>query len=201
MRMNLLFPTLVGDVVNPDPTLNARLAEVIRERQRNDVDQAPYTTVHGGWQSGLDLLRSDAPAILQLRSFFEEQIGAYLTEAGRCHNTPGAPTRFAFDYTGWAVVLGPGGFQHEHVHAGTQVVGVYWVAVPDEPAGRGDLNLGDPRGGRVASRLGWETDRIRLVPEAGRLILFPSYLPHRVEQVTGAGVRISINFDVTIHPT
>lgn len=199
MRLSPMFPTLVGDVVLPDAAaLNGELAAWLRDRARTEEDRSPRTTVNVGWQSGLDLLDDPFPPLQALRSFFHAQVAEYLEQAGRCHHAADAPTRFTFDTVGWAVILRPGGFQHEHVHTRTQLVGVYWVEVPEALADRGALDLGDPRAGRVYGRSAWELDRVSLLPTAGRLVLFPSFVPHRVHQVAG-GDRISINFDVTVH--
>lgn len=201
MRIIPLFPTLIAEVHNPAAeAMNPALAELVRARERSEADQSPFTTVRRGWQSGLDLLDAPHPAIHALRGFFDAQIEAYLEAWGGASFTAGAPRGFAYEYTGWAVILRTGGFQHEHVHSKTDMVGVYYVEVPPGPpehAG-GALTLVDPRSGRVAARSVWEAVQHAVTAEAGKLVLFPSFLPHRVEQLTAPGERISINFDVTL---
>ena len=81
------------------------------------------------------------------------------------------------------------------------MTGIYYVAVPDAANGEspGDLVLTDPRAGRVAARSMWESAQHRVRPKPGMLLLFPSFVPHHVDQVQAPGRRISVNFDVTLH--
>jgi uncharacterized protein (TIGR02466 family) len=201
MRITPLFPTLIAEVRNPESdALNPALAAFVRGREGSERDQSAFTTVRRGWQSGLDLLDAPHPAITALRGFFNTQIEAYLNAWGGTSFTAGAPRGFGYEYTGWAVILRTGGFQHEHVHSRTDMVGVYYVEVPPVPPAEagGALTLVDPRAGRVAARSVWEAVQHAVTAEAGKLVLFPSFLPHRVEQLTAPGERISINFDVTL---
>jgi uncharacterized protein (TIGR02466 family) len=202
LRLHALFPTLVGEADHPDAeALNANLVDYVRWRERQEPDRSPLTTVNHGWQSGLDLLDADVPAIHALKRFINHHVELFLAEWGRLMHSASAPSSFRYDYRGWAVILRQGGFQHEHLHSRTNLVGVYYAQVPAVPPGvvaGGALSLTDPRGGRLATRAMWDVDRIALQPVAGRLLLFPSFLAHRVEQVLAPGERISINFDVQV---
>lgn len=88
----------------------------------------------------------------------------------------------------WMVRLGPGGRQAPHLHPSSWLSGVYYIAAPDADETAGALVIpsdGDPV---------WPVHT--LVPEAGKLVLFPSYfmhhtLPHRSEQP-----RVCVAFDV-----
>jgi uncharacterized protein (TIGR02466 family) len=200
-QIDVLFPTLLGMTQLPQPeALNRALAAHVGEREARERDQSHLTTVQNGWQSGLDFMEADVPAVHELKRFVNGRIEAFLAEWGRVAFVPGAVPAFNYSYTGWAVVLRPGGFQHEHVHTKTDVTGIYYVAVPDAPGGEpvGDLVLVDPRGGRLAARSMWESAQHRIRPRAGMLLLFPSFVPHHVDQVQAPGQRISVNFDVTL---
>jgi uncharacterized protein (TIGR02466 family) len=202
LQVTPVFPTLIAESHNPDgEAMNRDLAAFVRERERMDRDQSPFTTVNHGWQSGLDLLDAPLPAVTAFRAWINRQIEAYLNVWGGASFSPGAPRRFRYEYTGWAVILRTGGFQHEHVHSKTDLVGVYYVEVPPPQEGTrpGALTLLDPRAGRVAARSVWESVQHAVLPEAGKLVMFPSFVPHRVDQLTARGERISINFDVTLH--
>jgi uncharacterized protein (TIGR02466 family) len=97
----------------------------------------------------------------------------------------------------WAVVYGKDGRQKAHLHPGGWLSGVYYVAAP-RPDGassyRGPLILGalDPKDHGVDPP--WGTVEIEPVP--GRLVLFPSYVPHATQPSGVEGARISIAFDV-----
>jgi uncharacterized protein (TIGR02466 family) len=197
----VLFPTLLGEFQFPQPeALNKDLSAYIRGREQHDRDYSPFTTVNHGWQSGPDFFDVEIPPIQALRHFINPQLEHFLAEWGRISFNSGAPKSFRYQYTGWAVILRQGGFQHEHIHTKTDLIGVYYVEVPAvaEDVPTGDLTLIEPRGGRLASRAIWESAHYSIRPKPGTLLLFPSFVPHRVDQVRAPGDRISINFDVTI---
>ena len=97
----------------------------------------------------------------------------------------------------WAVVTGKDGRQKAHLHPAGWLSGVYYVAAP-RPEGAssygGSLILGalDPQAHGVDPP--WETREIEPLP--GRLVLFPSYVPHATQPSGVEGERISIAFDV-----
>ena len=201
LSVNALFPTLLGEAeFHEAESLNSELAAYILSRERSERDHSSFTSVNNGWQSGLDFLETDTPAITTLKQFFNRHIEEFLTQWGQTAFGVTRPRTFRYSYVGWAVILRQGGFQYEHVHSKTDLIGIYYVRVPDAPSGVpvGNLTLTDPRGGRLASRAIWETTQISVGPKPGTLLLFPSFVPHRVEQVLAPGERISINFDVTL---
>jgi Flp pilus assembly protein TadD len=94
----------------------------------------------------------------------------------------------------WAVVYPGDGRQMSHIHDDGWLSGVYYVTVP-KPAS------GNPRGGCLvlgslepSAEPPWGTRDIRPVP--GRLVLFPSYLPHATIPTKSTDQRICISFDV-----
>jgi uncharacterized protein (TIGR02466 family) len=201
VNIHLWFPTLVGEADLPDAAaVNRGLAAYVRARARRERGEAERTTVQRGWQSDTRFLDAEVAEVRALRAFVDRTLATFLAEWGRAYHAPGAPRSFAFDYAGWAVLLGSDGFQHQHVHSRTDFIGVYCVEAPllDPRTDQGCLTLVDPRGGRLATRPVWEREREAVRPVPGRLVLFPSFVPHRVEQFHGPGERITINFDVTV---
>lgn len=97
----------------------------------------------------------------------------------------------------WAVVTGKDGRQKAHLHPAGWLSGVYYVAAPRREGANsfgGSLILGalDPQAHGVEPP--WQTREIEPVP--GRLVLFPSYVPHATQPSGVEGARISIAFDV-----
>jgi tetratricopeptide (TPR) repeat protein len=97
----------------------------------------------------------------------------------------------------WAVVCGRDGRQKAHLHPHGWLSGVYYVTAPRPPGAdlyRGPLILGalDPLAHGVEPP--WGTREIEPVP--GRLVLFPSYVPHATQPSGVEGARISVAFDV-----
>lgn len=125
------------------------------------------------------------PALLRL---IEETVEAYAAE------TPGAPSRAKL--FSWGVILGAEGFQRSHYHPTGWLSGVYYVAAP-RPDGAnaypGRLIVGALKD-EDAALASWGTREIEPVP--GRLVLFPSYVPHATEPSGIDADRISVAFDV-----
>jgi uncharacterized protein (TIGR02466 family) len=98
----------------------------------------------------------------------------------------------------WAVIYGGGGQQTPHVHPQGWITGVYYVSAPrgrGENAYRGPLVLGADIPIKGLAEPPWATREIEPVP--GRLVLFPSHVPHATVPPGGEdGARICVTFDV-----
>ena len=104
----------------------------------------------------------------------------------------------------WANVNERYAYNQPHTHANALLSGVYYVQVPVGSCGH--LVLLDPRSQpwvlqpEYAERNIANMPMHRLPPEEGRLVLFPSWLEHSVEQNLSDGERISISFNVDLVP-
>jgi hypothetical protein len=97
----------------------------------------------------------------------------------------------------WAVVYPGDGRQMSHIHDDGWLSGVYYVSVPKTSSGNpraGCLVLGSVEHNRASIDPPWGTRDIRPVP--GRLVLFPSYMPHATIPTKSTDNRICISFDV-----
>jgi uncharacterized protein (TIGR02466 family) len=92
----------------------------------------------------------------------------------------------------WAVVYDGSGYQTSHRHPSGWISGVYYVVAPSDPS-QGALLLGAPQQ-KIASPPPWGIQRI--APAPGRLVLFPSFVPHATEPCGKDGERICVAFDV-----
>ena len=95
----------------------------------------------------------------------------------------------------WAVVCGADGHQKPHWHSSAWASGVCYVTVPAaaEKGGGGSLLLGTvdlAEGGEPP----WGVRPI--APQPGRIVVFPSYLPHSTAPSGAEGLRISVAFDI-----
>lgn len=157
-------------------------------------------STHGGSQTGEFSHGSDGAAA-DLRASFIEAVRGYMTEVRETlpdHPfTRSLPEKWRL--ATWAVSLRSQGHQGPHFHPDGRVSGVYYVCVPDTVSaaqdGAGALEFGrtntrDAIGGSAPPLL-------HLVkPEAGRVVLFPSYFYHRTLPFESTQPRISIAFDV-----
>lgn len=201
LETRLAFATPVAETRLPDAAaLNARLVALLRGLQASEPGMQARTTVRRGWQSPPTLLGSTHPDMLLLKRLLADPVEEYVCALARINQTADPPVLPRYDYRGWAVIVSSGGFQDQHVHSRADVVGVYCVATGagDAQPGRGDLVLIDPRPGRQATQPAWETGILRVRPEPGKLVLFPAYVPHRVDLYERDEDRITINFDITL---
>jgi tetratricopeptide (TPR) repeat protein len=187
----------MSDLPAPDgfddtDTFRAGLA---REISRNPTLTPDHKATSGGLQTR-QLEQPDAVHVDTLLGQIKKAVDAYESRLSGISNpfATGRP-RAAF-LKAWAVIYGAAGRQKPHRHPRGWLSGVYYVAAPP-PEGdvyRGSLMLGaiDPRYGIASAP--WGTKKIAPVP--GRLVLFPSYVPHATEETGIEGARISVAFDV-----
>ncbi len=143
------------------------------------------------------LRQPGAPLIEILIRQFKQAIDAHVAriaaQAGGVGYTP--PAKAALDV--WATLFGGDGYELPHHHPSGWLSGVYYVSappLPDETGFAGALLLGALDKERHGVDPPWEVRRIEPVP--GRLVLFPSYIPHATEPSGLDGERISVAFDV-----
>jgi len=104
-------------------------------------------------------------------------------------------------YTTGANVHLEGGFNVSHIHPGCLISGVYYISCPP---GGGDLVFEEPRAQAAFAntyrlfRQDWGAEQVELTPHEGLLVLFPSWLPHRVERSTSFEPRISLPINVVL---
>ena len=100
----------------------------------------------------------------------------------------------------WANVNGKGDTNAPHIHGGSPWSGVYFVATDPSPSAGGDLFFTDPRTAALMLTHPFNIfktgSRIAVKAEAGRIVIFPSFLYHGVEPYAGETPRISIAFNL-----
>jgi uncharacterized protein (TIGR02466 family) len=99
----------------------------------------------------------------------------------------------------WVNILKPGGGHSGHIHPHSVISGTYYVAVP---SGSGALRLEDPRLPLMMAAPPRRSDAseetrafVHLVPEAGTLFLWESWLRHEVIPSRAKGPRVSVSFN------
>jgi tetratricopeptide (TPR) repeat protein len=97
----------------------------------------------------------------------------------------------------WAVVYPGDGRQKSHWHPSGWISGVTYVTAPKvagENEFRGPLVLGEIDPERYPDPPPWGTREVEPVP--GRIVLFPSFVPHATRPTGVLGSRICVAFDV-----
>ena len=199
-----LFPAPFMAFVWPD---SAELNEEMRPRilEQASRSEGLQKSNCGGWHSEIGQLEFCGDAGRRLvRHMYELADEATKRTVAELPSQSGM-SRWTFRWTlsAWANVNGPGDFNRLHTHAGSTWSGTYYVdpgAPADVEAGT-PLHFFDPCQGRANTFLQPVVPaRYSLRPEAGMMVLFPSYVPHMVFPHRGERQRISIAFNLRKEP-
>jgi uncharacterized protein (TIGR02466 family) len=196
LKVTPAFPTSIGRLQIPDADAMNRDLRAIIMAQEVEYPSLGRSNV-GGWHSRPDFLNRRDPAVSALRG--------WLTWAlrGMIDATAGAN---AFDGTlsasAWATICRAGAYHAPHCHPDSSWSGVYYVdpGTPsrDQPLS-GVLEFLDPRAGVEAVTAPGDPygAPFRVRPEAGLLVIFPSWLYHWVHPYGGETPRVAMSFNVT----
>lgn len=163
------------------------------------TDPGSHTTKLGQ-QTG-SLLPSQDPVMQHLVGQIREGVSAYIAERpSQWRPVPVLPALWSppqdFHIDMWATVLGDGGHQTPHIHPSGWLSGVFYVDIPspkDDDSKSGWIEFGClPQDVPLHARPLTHIHR----PQAGELVLFPSYFFHRTLPLLEDKTRISIAFDI-----
>ena len=195
-----LFPTPVLKAHVPDAEeLNEALLAAIRA-QRDAGNEIKRSNV-GGWHSTTDMADWGGNAARGLAEYAIEQVSPHMIDIAA-----GGKRKFNWGVDMWANINGPGDSNQLHCHTGAYWSGVYY---PDpggaEVAGNGgELVLEDPRfpmAYLTVTDLVFRTamnSEFLIRPEAGRLVLFPSWRRHSERPHAGDRERVSVAINLSL---
>ena len=192
-----VFPTLIGQLRVPDP-------EVMNQDLRALVlaEEAEYSSLGrsnvGGWHSRPDFLTKSHPAISALNTWLKWALRRAIDASAGANAFQGTLSVCA-----WATVCRPGAYHAPHSHPDSAWSGVYYVDAGNSPPNQhfsGVLEFLDPRAGVDAVSAPGDPygEPFRVWPEAGLLVVFPSWLFHWVHPYTGESPRIAISFNAAL---
>ena len=152
----------------------------------------------GGWRSRNDLFHWPVPEV--------KELGAWLMDCvRRIHRSecPARRYRGTLSAVGWAVSVGRA-FNAAH-HPESAWSGVYYVDAGDPDTtvpSSGCLELLDPRPAAGGANTPGDPfgHPVQIAPQAGMLVLFPSWVTHWVHPHSGSRERIAISFNVSATP-
>jgi uncharacterized protein (TIGR02466 family) len=180
--------------------LNQQLRQAALAREKSDTGEQKSNV--GGWQSPTGRLEWCGAAGAELVRRMYELANAATLKLLESFGRPAPP----FDWTleAWVNVNRPGDFNRTHIHPGSTWSGTYYVDPGEPPANAQNgtaLNLFDPCQGRASGFLPTLVPAGVLIrPEAGLMVLFPSYVPHMVFAHRGKRPRISVAFNLRKEP-
>jgi Flp pilus assembly protein TadD len=175
--------------------LNAALLQVLEARHvfaTHPLEQS----LRQGSQTTRNLVADPEPVIQAVLRSFETAIRHYVAEVGTHPAHPFMQRNLgaARIAEGWSVQLRRDGFHVNHVHPKGWISSAYYVSVPDEVNDNqlrsGWLKFGEPR-----YPVPTATTDFMVQPEAGTLVLFPSYFWHGTTAIQGETPRTTIAFD------
>jgi uncharacterized protein (TIGR02466 family) len=214
MLVSDYFPTTIAKVyMEASHVLNPTLYACIQQRRKADLSGEPIPgskpgwNIKNGWEIGPAFFESFAgvPCVDTLRMLVEHSTLQFVNDyhLQLCHFSK--PQRAGTIVIGasYVTALEENAFlTDEHVHYGTDFVGIYYLRVPLQIDGRDDgagfLILRDPRPAMHVTRLDHQKTLEAIRPDEGMLLLFPGYLSHAVRPFWGSGERISINFNIKV---
>ena len=186
MIIEKFFPTIVyGKDIQLD---NNKMAQDIINWSNQDPGVSK--TNYKGWHSTTDM--ANKPEYQQLVKELlkmQEEIfdNEHLDRSSRLGNM-------------WANINPPGGMNQPHIHPNALFSGVYYIK---SPVKSGRLKIYDPRPGvqfimpiRKPGNPGKDLWReANIDPVEGRIIMFPAWLWHAVEENQSNDIRISVSFN------
>ena len=171
------------------------LAKEIRQNSTLVPDPRGRAT-RDGFQTR-NLLEANVPAVHSLIEQIKAAVNTYVSRLAGDSSHFAASQPSTVTIHAWAVVSGTNGHQQAHWHPSGWLSGVFYVKAPraeEQDRYCGTLLLGalDPEVHGIEPP--WGTIEVEPVP--GRLVLFPSYIPHATLPTKAEGERIVVAFDV-----
>lgn len=190
----LLFPRQITIVENPDLDVDAALQLCYEERERDPTGR--QLSNWGGWQS-----RS-----IEGGDDLSEKLSAILLPMITAGLRPGVDVSRSWCVrlsNAWINISPPGSRNDVHIHPMSVFSGVLYLATP-----RGCGNIVFIEDQHRDPEIGLRTDANRdgtlqhstywIEPMAGRMLLFPAVMPHRVEPNLSDDDRVSIAFNIPL---
>jgi uncharacterized protein (TIGR02466 family) len=181
-----------------DPAVLSGLEEAILKRRADDPG-IKRSNIGGGWHSDLQLMQWGGESARRMLEYVIALVNRNTTSVA-LQGREGQSFQWLVE--SWANVNEKGGANARHVHGGCYWSAVYYVRM--DPGAGGELLLFDPRMPTLAMHAphlrfrntGGERE-VRIKPEPGLVVVFPSWLAHSVEPWQGDGTRISIAINLT----
>jgi Flp pilus assembly protein TadD len=179
---------------------NSALVEVLEVRHVFAAHPLDQSLRHGS-QTTRNLVFDRDPVIQAALRSFEAAVQEYMTEVGAQAAHPFRKRNIgaARIAEGWSIQLRRDGFHVNHVHPKGWISSAYYVSVPDEVKDdqlrSGWLKFGEPR-----YPVPTVAPDFMVQPQAGTLVLFPSYIWHGTTAIQGENPRTTMAFDALPGP-
>jgi len=183
--------TLINETqyVESDDKILDILCDEIKKNTSLILDRANKPT-RGGQQTH-ELLLNPSHSLKQVC----EKIQSILINYGKQLPKPiRLDSTHNYSLSGWGVCLQSGGYQLRHTHPESLISAVFYIKIPEEikdiASDNGSLYFSKRRAEQ-------QNDTIKIKPAPGKLVMFPSYLPHETTAFVSKTERICIACNLT----
>ena len=192
--MHLFFSTPVWiDQINNFEIINSELKNYIYQEKEKNPNGVKKSNVNGWHSEGFDLKNEN------LKNFINEisnNIGSAVKDMGW-----DLETQLVRITNMWAIINKDRAFNEKHHHGNSALSAAYYVKAEKNA---GDIIFFDPRQANVfhhptsvkANSLNCQVQSV--TPKAGTLVLFPSYLEHKVNENLSKEERIVVSFNISL---
>ncbi len=200
------FPTIYFHKKRKGAEINKMNSELknLALKIENESKSDTTSSIVGGHHSDRQLFERDNWALKQLKQLILEDFSGYFKKYWSQECTTDLAKlglkEFQVKMTGWTMIMREGDMSAPHLHHHSNISGTYYVSAPeisgDNEAQSGNLVICDPRIRSCLGPLVHQCTSIRIPPQPGAIVMFPSYIEHYVLPFKGKGERISIAFNI-----
>lgn len=200
MKFAYLNPIVVAMDDVPDGTFQSIkiLADTAHKHQQYNDAGNPEISIRGGQQ--VQLLPNQFNLNIDvLKNYIEQQCQEYIDRLMQINSRSELLQVKPMLVSAWTIKQEPGHYQTLHAHE-AHISGNIYIETPSLKENSmntdGCLEFKLPMV-KTPGRFIF-TDTWRVTPEVGKMVIFPSYLPHTVYPWQGEGNRISLAWDVKL---
>lgn len=212
MKIGYLFSVpLVEFRMDNHEDLCERLTTLFLKKAEEDQDvrnEIRRDTQHGDlFESKFDLFHWPDEPVKELAAFCHRALASTIFELS--DYSEDEFSKLVFDYHAWFHITKHGGFQALHHHQNASWSGIFCIDPGDSPAEfphSGAVRFHDARGladqyrdaGNGRLKLPARFGGYQIDHEAGRLLIFPSYVDHEIFTYMGKRERIVVAFNCMV---
>jgi uncharacterized protein (TIGR02466 family) len=191
-----LFPVPVFECqIENHELINTELEKYIYELKKNDSKGQSRSNV-GGWHSPDFIIEDNVPVQSFIAKFNNLLPKIFINQMGIDKKLTNIKI-----LNMWSMVNGKNTFNTKHNHPNSYFSAVYYIKINKDS---GHIKFFDPKEVKtmyfkaVGKLNEFSTNILKIKPEEGKLLLFPSYLHHSVEENLSDEDRIAISFNLDI---
>lgn len=174
-------------------SLNRELATLIKSRASIETSDDTFRAHQGGYYSDGTFFDEQAPCVQTVMQVVRKGVSSYIQDIGVSDTVTNVKLQ------GWVGLTRAGDYQTPHIHRGANISGVYYVSMANCEPPAGCIDFITPIDVQEATFLrGLSRSHCRVVPNAGSLVIFPSYLRHFTHPFNTDDERICVVFNAFV---